>query len=344
MPSVSSFYRSLELRDIARREVSDRCPHLSPHVDDPNLPLPEDTRPPPPMAGIRQIQHAADAVAQVHAADLAHDAVKPNNAGHATVIYGAIPPGGGMGGAGAATGGRVSSRRERAATVQRPVRVPANNPPLPMMKLTPPVPTHCEPEHDPEGMMGEIPVFKAMENFPLSRTQGRCVMCDSAEFNIPKQNKGVCNNCDIAIWVHNPSNLLLKWCKGCKNFRKWSEFGLKGHASKTERCRQQQAERYARSRSAKSDPSAAVMADAANAAVMAQQQREMGLAVDGSDEQSRAVDPEQAEMHANAAALAAGQVQAHHLHSVIHHAQEAQQHMDGPVLQAPVHHENTMMI
>ena len=77
---------------------------------------------------------------------------------------------------------------------------------------------------------------------------------------------------------------------------------------------------------------------------MAQQQREMGLA-DVADEGSRAaVDPEQAEMHANAAALAAGQVQAHHLHSVIHHAQEAQQHMDGPVLEAPVHHENTMMI
>lgn len=156
-------------------------------------------------------------------------------------------------------------------------------------------------------------------------------VCDSAEFNIPKQNKGVCNNCDIAIWVHNPSGLLLKWCKGCKNFRKWSDFGLKGHSSKTERCRQQQAERYARSKNNKSDPSAAVMA-----------QREMGMA-DVPGEQPRVVDQEQAEMHANAAALAAGQVQAHHLHSVIHHAQ-AQPHMDGTVLEAPVHHETNMII
>lgn len=160
-----SFYRSLELRDIARREVSDRCPHLAPHMDDPNLPLPEDIRPPPPMAGIRQIQHAADAVAQVHAADL--EVIKP--AAHAAVIY----AGGGTA-AGPATA-RVPSRRERAATVQRPVRVPANNPPLPMMKLTHPVPPHCEPEHDPEGMMGEMPPFKALENFPSSRAQGRCV-------------------------------------------------------------------------------------------------------------------------------------------------------------------------
>ena len=52
-------------------------------------------------------------------------------------------------------------------------------------------------------------------------------MCGSSEFNIPKQNKGVCNNCDVAIWVHNPSGMNLKWCKGSKNFKKWIDFGVK---------------------------------------------------------------------------------------------------------------------
>lgn len=52
-------------------------------------------------------------------------------------------------------------------------------------------------------------------------------MCGSSEFNIPKQNKGVCNNCDVAIWVVNPSGMNIKWCKGCKNFKKWVMFGVK---------------------------------------------------------------------------------------------------------------------
>lgn len=43
----------------------------------------------------------------------------------------------------------------------------------------------------------------------------------------------------------NPSGMNIKWCKGCKNFRKWIDFGVKGYSSKCERCRQQQATRYA---------------------------------------------------------------------------------------------------
>ena len=62
--------------------------------------------------------------------------------------------------------------------------------------------------------------------FP-KRYYNKCVMCESSEFNIPKQNKGVCNNCDVAIWVVNPSGMNIKWCKGCKNFKKWIMFGVK---------------------------------------------------------------------------------------------------------------------
>lgn len=65
---------------------------------------------------------------------------------------------------------------------------------------------------------------------------------------IPNQNKGVCTNCDVDIWVVNASGLQIKWCKGCKNFQSWASFGQKGYASKCISCRERQKEKYAASK------------------------------------------------------------------------------------------------
>ena len=65
---------------------------------------------------------------------------------------------------------------------------------------------------------------------------------------IPNQNKGVCTNCDVDIWVVNASGLQIKWCKGCKNFQSWASFGQKGYASKCIACRDRQKEKYAASK------------------------------------------------------------------------------------------------
>ena len=63
---------------------------------------------------------------------------------------------------------------------------------------------------------------------------------------IPRQNKGVCTVCDVAVWsVRDQDNLEIKWCKGCKNFRPWAAFGDKGLATKCVRCRKRQKEKYA---------------------------------------------------------------------------------------------------
>ena len=63
---------------------------------------------------------------------------------------------------------------------------------------------------------------------------------------IPRQNKGVCTVCDVAVWlVKDHDNLEIKWCKGCKNFRPWAAFGDKGLATKCVRCRKRQKEKYA---------------------------------------------------------------------------------------------------
>jgi hypothetical protein len=63
---------------------------------------------------------------------------------------------------------------------------------------------------------------------------------------IPRQNKGVCTVCDVAVWiVQDHDNLEIKWCKGCKNFRPWAAFGDKGLATKCVRCRKRQKEKYA---------------------------------------------------------------------------------------------------
>lgn len=133
------------------------------------------------------------------------------------------------------------SRAELELSKQKPV-TSATGGPLPCMKMPPPLPSRCEHDNCPDI---PIPIFQELVNFPTARYYKKCVMCNSDEFPIPKQNKGICINCDSAVWVVNPSGMQIKWCKGCKNFRKWSDFGNKGHSTKCEMRRQQQAKRYA---------------------------------------------------------------------------------------------------
>jgi hypothetical protein len=62
---------------------------------------------------------------------------------------------------------------------------------------------------------------------------------------IPSQNKGLCTQCDVNVFVVQSTKLQIKWCKGCKNFRPWASFGDKGLATKCVRCRERQREKYA---------------------------------------------------------------------------------------------------
>jgi hypothetical protein len=119
--------------------------------------------------------------------------------------------------------GQRITRAEREVSKQKPIKS-SKTIPVPCMKMTPPLPPRCEVDNAPDV---ELPAFCQLVNFPTARYYGNCVMCDESEFSIPKQNKGVCNNCDVAIWVVNPSGMNIKWCKGCKNFRKWIDFGMK---------------------------------------------------------------------------------------------------------------------
>lgn len=62
---------------------------------------------------------------------------------------------------------------------------------------------------------------------------------------IPRQNRGLCTDCDVSVWILVDQNLEIKWCKGCKNFRPWAAFGSKGKATKCVPCRERQREKYA---------------------------------------------------------------------------------------------------
>ena len=68
---------------------------------------------------------------------------------------------------------------------------------------------------------------------------------DGTAHIIPRQNKGLCTACDVTVWVLVAEGLEIKWCKGCKNFRRWAAFGEKGSATKCVRCRERQREKYA---------------------------------------------------------------------------------------------------
>jgi len=61
---------------------------------------------------------------------------------------------------------------------------------------------------------------------------------------IPAQNKGLCTDCDVGVWMLNDTFTEIKWCKGCKNFKKWIDFGEKLMATKCESCRERQREKY----------------------------------------------------------------------------------------------------
>lgn len=128
----------------------------------------------------------------------------------------------------------------------------------------------------PEATTISVPEFHRLANFPEFLNKGRtiekcpvapagrkyCVMCgelrlcsstgrgkasrEDVSHIIPRQNKGVCTACDIAVWsVTDVPGLEIKWCKGCKNFRQWKSFGQKGNATKCVRCRERQKEKYA---------------------------------------------------------------------------------------------------
>ena len=68
---------------------------------------------------------------------------------------------------------------------------------------------------------------------------------------IPSQNKGLCTQCDVNVWIVAQNKLEIKWCKGCKNFRPWAAFGEKGLATKCMRCRERQREKYAKQKEEK---------------------------------------------------------------------------------------------
>lgn len=61
---------------------------------------------------------------------------------------------------------------------------------------------------------------------------------------IPAQNKGVCTACDVAVWTFQDMDI--KWCKGCKNFKLWSDFGRKLKGTKCVKCRSRQHDAYAK--------------------------------------------------------------------------------------------------
>jgi len=122
----------------------------------------------------------------------------------------------------------------------------------------------------------KVPDVSALANYPTSlqrfdlpRGWASCIMCghicligkkrktkkpttyaqahqaeEACARTIASQNKSVCTECDVKVWVLVASGLEIKWCMGCKNFRPWAAFGEKGYATKCEPCRVRQRELY----------------------------------------------------------------------------------------------------
>ena len=63
-------------------------------------------------------------------------------------------------------------------------------------------------------------------------------MCGSVGKQIPAQNKQVCRDCDSAFWFLKDQDVVVKFCKGCKNFSPLGCFTDKPLASKCGKCRQ----------------------------------------------------------------------------------------------------------
>ena len=80
----------------------------------------------------------------------------------------------------------------------------------------------------------------------VSSTRGNhhCVMCGLNDVDIPSQNKDVCKTCDTSFWYFQKMDIVVKFCKGCKNFVCLSEFEDKPEASKCGRCRHRGRQNY----------------------------------------------------------------------------------------------------
>lgn len=80
-------------------------------------------------------------------------------------------------------------------------------------------------------------------NFNRCSKSHNCVMC-GLKGNIPSQNKDVCKSCDTVFWYHRKLDVVIKFCKGCKNFVTLSEFQEKPEASKCGKCRHRGRQNY----------------------------------------------------------------------------------------------------
>jgi len=65
-----------------------------------------------------------------------------------------------------------------------------------------------------------------------------CVMCGDKNAAIPSQNKDVCKTCDTGFWLVKETQVVVKFCKGCKNFARLWDFRDKPEATKCIKCRQ----------------------------------------------------------------------------------------------------------
>ena len=90
--------------------------------------------------------------------------------------------------------------------------------------------------------------YQDVINYLRCTKSGRiCVMCGrngDKECVIPAQNKDVCKTCDKACWLCSHLNVVVKFCKGCKNFTALKEFQDKPDASKCGSCRNRGRQNY----------------------------------------------------------------------------------------------------
>ena len=63
-------------------------------------------------------------------------------------------------------------------------------------------------------------------------------MCGDKNASIPSQNKDVCKTCDTGFWLLKETQIVVKFCKGCKNFARLHDFRDKPEATKCIKCRQ----------------------------------------------------------------------------------------------------------
>lgn len=96
-----------------------------------------------------------------------------------------------------------------------------------------------------KGLVPSTPCIKYTDviNFGRCSKSHNCVMC-GLKGNIPSQNKDVCKSCDTVFWYHTKFDVVIKFCKGCKNFVTLSEFQEKPEASKCGKCRHRGRQNY----------------------------------------------------------------------------------------------------